>query len=209
MTHTPKDNYSIIIRAIKIGFPVLAALLLIGVFVFTNTNPIRDGIIIPDRKLAELAVGQKITNPHYSGVTKSGDAFSISAESALPNAPKPNQIDLVKPRTTIGFSDGFEIRASSDIGRLNLDKQEATLTGSVTLVTSDNYKAIAKIIIMNFYTGNASSPGQVEVNGPMGKITASNMALTRNLHRKTYGGKAILSFGNGVKLVYYPKNTAR
>ncbi len=209
MTHTPRDNYSTRIRIIKIGFPVLAAILLVGVFVFTNSNPIRDGVIIPDRKLAELAVGQKITNPHYSGVTKSGDAFSISAESALPNAPKPTQIDLVKPRTTIGFSDGFEMQASSDIGQLNLDKQEASLTGSVLLETSDNYRATAKIVTMNFYTGNASSPGQVKANGPMGKITAGNMILTQNLHKNTFGGKTILSFGNGVKLVYYPQNTAK
>lgn len=209
MVNKTQDSYSRAVRFIKIGFPLLAALLLIGVFVFTKTNPIRDGIIIPDRKLAELAIGQKITNPHYSGVTKSGDAFSISAESALPNAPKPDQIDLIKPSTTISFSDGLEVQASSEEGRLNLDAQMATLTGNVLMETSDNYKANTMKFIMNFYTGNANSPSAVQANGPMGQISAGNMNIVQNLHKNISGNKTILSFGNGVKLIYYPKDITK
>lgn len=209
MVNETQDSYSKAVRFIKIGFPLLAALLLVGVFVFTKTNPIRDGIIIPDRKLAELAIGQKITNPHYSGVTKSGDAFSISAESALPNAPKPDQIDLVKPNTTISFSDGLEVQASSEEGLLNLKAQMAILTGRVLMKTSDNYKANTMKLIINFYTGNASSPGPVEATGPMGQISAGKMNLVQDLHKNISDNKTILSFGNGVKLIYYPKDIAK
>jgi len=204
MTSMPKDNYSQFVRFAKIGFPILAAILFIGIFVFTKTNPIRSGIIIPDAKLAELAIGQKITNPHYSGVTKSGDAFTISAKSALPNAPSPDLVDLIAPDTTIGFAGGLEIHASSDTGRLNFNTQEAILTGSVFFETSDNYTANTKEIIINFYTGNATSPGPIKANGPIGHITAGQMSLTQNLHQETSGDRTILSFGNGVKLVYYP-----
>ncbi len=200
-----KDTYSQFVRFAKIGLPVLATFLMIGVFVFTKANPIRDGIIIADSKLVELAVGQKVTNPHYSGVTKSGDAFSISAESALPNAPKPDQIDLVAPNTTIGFTDGLEVKTSAKAGLLNLETQEATLSGSVVLETSDNYNANAKTIVLNFYTGNATSPGPVEVDGPVGNIKAGSMELTQNLHETPAKEGPILRFGNGVKLIYYPK----
>lgn len=205
MTKAPKDTYSQFVRFVKIGFPLLAALLLIGVFVFTKANPFRKGIIIPSAELAELAVGQKVTNPHYSGVTKSGDAFSISADAAIPNNSEFNQAGLIAPSTTIGFANGLEVNASSKIGHLNLETHEATLTGSVLLKTSDNYKATAKKLIMNFYTGNANSPDPVEANGPMGFITAGNMELTQNLHENRLQNGVILRFGNGVKLVYYPK----
>ena len=204
MTDATKDTYSQFVRIAKIGFPITAALLLIGVFVFNKANPIRDGLIIPGAGLAELAVGQKITNPHYSGVTKSGDAFSISATSALPNAPSPDLVDLVLPRTTIGFADGLEVQTSSDYGQLNLNTQEAILTGTVFLETSDDYQAKADKVVMNFYTGNAYSIGPVVANGPIGHITAGNMRLTQDLHENTSHNGAILSFGNGVKLVYYP-----
>ncbi len=203
-----KDTYSQFVRFTKIGLPILAALLMIGVFVFTKANPIRDGIIIADSKLAELAIGQKITNPHYSGVTKSGDAFSISAESALPNPPKPDLIDLVAPSTTIGFSDGLEVQTDANTGQLNLETQEATLSGAVSLKTSNNYDANAEKIILNFYTGNATSPGPVKANGPVGNITAGSMDLTQDLHKSPSSEGPILRFGNGVKLIYYPKQVS-
>jgi len=207
MTET-KDSYSQFVRFAKIGLPILAGFLMVGVFIFTKANPIRDGIIIADSKLAELAVGQKITNPHYSGVTKSGDAFSISAESALPNAPKPDQIDLVAPSTTIGFSDGLEVKTQAQTGLLNLETQEATLSGAVSLKTSNDYNANVEKIILNFYTGNATSPGPVRASGPVGNITAGSMNLTQDLHQSPSGEGPILRFGNGVKLIYYPKQVS-
>ncbi len=206
MTKETRDTYSQLVRFVKVGFPVMALLLFIGVFVFNKANPIRDGVITPIPGLTDLAVGQKITNPHYSGVTKSGDAFAISATSALPNAPTPDLIDLVLPNTVIDFADGLEVQTSSNFGQLNLNTQEAILTGSVLLETSDNYQASSEKIVMNFYTGNAYSIGPVTANGPIGNITAGKMHLTQNLHEKTSQDGAILSFGNGVKLVYYPTN---
>lgn len=207
MSDAPKDTYSQFVRIAKIGFPLLAILLVVGVFVFNKVNPIRDAVIISGPEFSKLAVGQKITNPHYSGVTKSGDAFSISATSALPNAPTPDLVDLVEPKTTIGFSNGLEVQTSSDIGQLNFTTQEAILTGAVYLETSDNFKAYADKIVMNFYTGNAISPGPVKATAPIGEITAGNMRLTQDLHKETSSGDAILSFGNRVKLIYYPVTT--
>ena len=207
MTDTTKDTYSLFVRLAKVGFPIFAVLLIIGVFVFNKVNPIRDGIIISGPEFTKLAVGQKITNPHYSGVTKSGDAFSIAAKSALPNAPTPDLVDLVDPNTTIGFSSGLEVHATSKFGQLDLRKQEASLTGSVFLETSDNFKAYAQKIVMNFYSGNAYSTDPVKATAPFGQITAGSMKLTQNLHKKTSQDDVILSFSNGVKLIYYPTKT--
>lgn len=203
-----QDSYSQFVRFAKIGFPLIAALLLIGVFVFSKSNPIRDNVIIADQKIAKLAEDQKLTNPHYSGVTKSGDAFSISAISALPNAPKPDQIDLIEPNTIIGFASGLEVKVSSKSGHLHLDKQKVTLSGSVSLETSDSYQANADAFVLNFYTGNAHSPGPVTASGPMGKISAGKMELKQDLQNKTNNNSAILRFGNGVNLIYYPKKPA-
>ena len=204
MTDITRDAYSQFIRFAKIGFPVLAALLLIGIFTFNKVNPIRDGVVVSEVGAASLSTGQIATNPHYTGVTKSGDTFSISASSALPNAPSPDLIDLVLPNSTIGFTNGLEVHTTSNFGQINLSTQEAIHTGSVLIVTSDNYIANSEKIVLSFYTGNAYSPNQVTANGPMGKITAGTMRLTQGLHDKTSHIGAILSFGNGVKLVYYP-----
>lgn len=203
--NTPKDRYSRMVRVFRIAFPVIAVLLLASIFILSKTSNLREALIITDAKLAELAIGQKITNPHFSGVTKTGDAFSISAEWALPDAPIPERIDLNSPLTTIDFQDGRSLKSKSDTGVLDLSKNLATLAGVVSLVTSDGYTAYSDKILLNFETGNVLSPGPVNAVGPQGSIEAGSMELRQDLNINHFGGKGVLLFKNGVKLVYIPK----
>ncbi len=203
--NTPKDGYSRMVRVFRIAFPVIALLLLASIFVLSKTSRLREALIVTDAKLAELAIGQKITNPHFSGVTKTGDAFSISAEWALPDAPSPERIDLNKPLTTIDFQDGRSLKSKSETGLLDLSKNMATLSGIVSLVTSDGYTAQSDELQLNFETGNVLSPGPVTAVGPQGSIEAGSMELRQDLNKNHFGGKGVLLFKNGVKLVYIPK----
>ena len=193
------------VRVLRIAFPLVALILLTSIFLYSNTRKIRDGLIIPDAELAELAIGQKITNPHFSGVTNAGDAFSISAEWALPDAPRPDTIDLSKPVTTIDFQDGRSLKTRSASGSLDLQKNEATLSGGVSLLTSDGYDARSDELILNFETGNVESPGPVVAEGPLGSIEAGAMELRQDLDKNQAGGKGVLLFKRGVKLVYKPE----
>ncbi len=203
--NTPKDGHSRMVRVFRIAFPVIALLLLASIFVLSKTSNLREALIVTDAKLAELAIGQKITNPHFSGVTKTGDAFSISAEWALPDAPSPERVDLNKPLTTIDFQDGRSIKSKSDTAVLDLSENVATLAGVVSLVTSDGYTAHSDELRLNFETGNVFSPGPVSAVGPQGSIEAGSMELRQDLDKNHFGGKGVLLFKNGVKLVYIPK----
>jgi len=203
--NTPKDGYSRMVRVFRVAFPIIALLLLASIFVLSKTSKLREALIVTDAKLAELAIGQKITNPHFSGVTKAGDAFSISAEWALPDAPKPERIDLANPLTTIDFQDGSSIKSKSETGSLDLSKNLATLSGFVSLVTSDGYTARSDELNLNFETGNVISPGPVQAVGPQGSIEAGAMELRQDLNINHFGGNGVLLFKNGVKLIYVPK----
>lgn len=203
--NTAKDGYSRMIRVFRIAFPLIALVLLASIFMLSKTAKLREGLIITDAKLAELAIGQKITNPHFSGATKAGDAFSISAEWALPDAPRPERIDLNKPRTTIDFTDGRSLKSQSETGMLDLPRNLATLSGGVSLRTSDGYTARSEELRMDFETGNVISPGPVQAIGPHGSIEAGYMELRQDLDINQLGGRGVLLFKNGVKLVYIPK----
>lgn len=185
----------------------MAVLLFTGIFLFTKSNPIRGGIIIPDREITQLTDGKNITNPHYSGVTKSGDAFSISATSASSDDPKSRRIDLVSPHTTVDFANGPEIQVTADSGALNMIRQEGSLKGSVYFQTSNNYFAKAESVKVNFFTGNVESPDLIEAYGPIGRITAKHMELIQDLHKKTSDKNTILRFSGNVKLIYYPNHS--
>ena len=195
------------VRIFRTALPVVAILLAASIFVLSKSNKIREGLIIADAELAELAelaIGQKVTNPHFSGVTSKGDAFTILAEWALPDAPNPEFIDLNLPVTTIDFLDGSRLKSTSAEGRLNLPRNEATLTGKVKLETSNGYTADSDELLVNFETGNVLSPGPVHVKGPLGTIDAGEMELRQDLHKNQSGDKGVLLFNKGVKVLYIP-----
>ena len=207
MARRPKnkkqDGYSRLVRVFRVAFPLVAVALLASIFLFSNRLP--TSLINIPPEVIELARGQKITNPHFSGVTKVGDAFSISAEWALPDAPQPVRIELSKPVTTIDFQDGRNLRSESSTGMLDLAKNIATLSGGVSLVTSDGYNAHSEKLLMNIETGNVFSPGPVNAIGPLGSIQAGAMELRQDLDKNQTGGKGVLLFKKGVKLVYIPQ----
>lgn len=198
-----RDGYSRLITILKWAFPIVAILLTASIFVLSNTSKLREGLIIADATLAELAIGQKITNPHFSGVTKSGDAFSISAEWALPDGPKPDNIELSKPHTTISFKNGNTMRTNAGTGALNLMTSEAELSGNVDLHTTNGYQASSSNVQINFETGNVFSAGPVRAEGPFGSIQSGTMTLKQDLDVNP-AGNAVLMFNNGVKLLYKP-----
>jgi lipopolysaccharide export system protein LptC len=199
------DGYSRLVKITKVILPIVALAMLASIFVLSNNKAIREGLIFTDVEMAELAIGQKVTNPHFSGVTRAGDAFSISAEWALPDAPAPERIDLNLPSTVIDFRDGRTLKARSATGSLNLKTNEAVLQSGVRLATSDGYSAKSERLMMNFRTGNIFSPGPVSATGPVGSIEAGSMQARQDLDQNPNGDKSVLLFQNGVKLIYIPR----
>lgn len=200
---TRKDTHSRVVRVLRWVLPLVALILLASIFVLSNSSKLQYGLILADSKLAELAVGQKITNPQFSGVTRGGDAFTIAAEWALPDAPKPERIELSKPRTTIDFESGRALEVAAGSGLLNLETSEATLADEVNVITSSGFVATSSSLLMNFRTGNLSSGGPVHADSPMGTIDAGSMTLTQDLDENP-AGQAVLQFTKSVKLVYKP-----
>ena len=198
-----RDGYSSMVRVLKWAFPIVGILLVGSVFLLSNATKLSKLIDEIDGPIAELAVGQRITNPNFSGVTKSGDAFSITAEWALPDGPKPSKVELSKPRTTINFQNGGTMRTTSGLGALDLKSSEATLSDGVNLRTTDGYTATSTSVEIDFQTGNVYSEGPVFAQGPVGSIQAGTMTLTQNLDQNQ-SGNAVLMFNNGVKLIYNP-----
>lgn len=199
------DGYSKLVRWAKLILPVLALGLIVSIFAFSKPDAIRDGSLFTDAEMAELAEGQKITNPNFAGVTLAGDAFTVEAETALPDAPKPTRIDLVKPAAEINTERGLDIASWAEAGVLDIDGRSVTLSGSVSLSTSSGYSAQTEELILDFETGNASSPGRVVAQGPIGSIESGSFLAEQSTDPAADGKQAVLYFKKGVKLIYVPK----
>lgn len=124
----------------------------------------------------------------------------------MPDAPKPTRIDLVKPAAEINTERGLDIASWAQNGTLDIDKQSVTLSGSVSLSTSNGYIAQSELLELNLGNGNAISPGRIFAQGPIGSIEAGSFMAEQNLLNAPNGADAVLRFNNGVKLIYNPPN---
>ena len=200
---TQRDGYSRVVRVLKWAFPSVGIVLIGSIFLLSNANKLSKLAEVIDGPLAELAVGQRITNPSFSGVTKSGEAFSITAEWALPNGAKPTRIKLRKPKTTINFKNGRTMRATAGLGALDIRSSAATLSDGVKLRTTDGYTAESTKVEIYFTSGNVFGRGPIIAKGPVGSIEAGAIILTQNLDQDSTKN-AVLVFNKGVKLIYIP-----
>jgi lipopolysaccharide export system protein LptC len=200
-----RDRYSRRVAIAKIALPLVALALLASLFVYSKTNPVRDGLIFADSELRRMASEARITNPRFSGVTTAGDAFSVSATIATPDAPRPGRIDLEDPSTSISFASGMDMATSAKTGSLDIKTNIARLAGDVFLETSTGYRIETGEIVMNFRTGNVESPDGVLATGPIGRIEAGSMQLLQDLDKNSGGGQSVLIFKKGVKVLYNPR----
>lgn len=200
-----RDRYSRRVAIAKIALPLIALGLLASLFIYSKTNAVREGLIFADSELRRMASEAQITNPRFSGVTTAGDAFSVSATIATPDAPKPGRIDLEDPSTSISFASGVDLASSAKTGSLDIKTNIARLSGDVLLETSTGYRVETDEIMLNFRTGNVETPDGVTATGPFGRIEAGSMELLQDLDKNPEGGQSVLIFKNGAKVVYTPR----
>ncbi|MEM9716179.1 MAG: hypothetical protein AAF826_06630 [Pseudomonadota bacterium] len=182
---------------------ILAGFAAISVFIFTTTRQNGDSFLLDNRDLVTLALGEKITDPTFTGVTNDNDAFSIGAKSATPNGPRPTQIALEEPSTSIELNSGESILAEAQSGLFDLAERGIELSGNALVTSSTGYQITGGDIAIDFQSGGVSATGPLTLNAPFGEISAGAMELsskTNTPSRRDF----VLQFEGGVKLTYNP-----
>jgi lipopolysaccharide export system protein LptC len=198
------DTYSQGVKVAKYVLPVIAIGLFISIFAWSNNDAMRSDKILTNSKMQDLAVNQKITKPRFAGLTQSGDAFTLEALEALPDAPQPNRIDLIKPNIEVDTTGGIGFKATAISGSVNFQDQSAQLEGVVELETTNGYTAFSDKIRIDLKSGRAISPGPVRANGPAGSITAGAMEATQSDDSNLKYPEGRIEFWGGVRLIYLP-----
>lgn len=205
----PRDRYSTAVRLLRIALPLVALALVASIFVLSNSSALRKGLPVSTPQMAELALGQKIINPRFSGVTEGGDAYLLVADTAVPDGPDPTFVDLERPHTTIDFDNENKYWSKSQTGTIDLTENVVTMTETVEMHLSNGWNAYSEHMILYYQSGNAHSPGPIYADGPFGTVEAQEMVLTQNLDDGPDRRKRLLQFKNKVKVIYLPqKNEA-
>ncbi len=168
----------LIVGAAKIGLPLFALGVFAALFVFNGAR--YDARISFDGiDPSSLSEGLKILNPRFTGATRKGEPFTVSAASALPNGPKPTRIELEDAKGEIALADGRNVTATAKGGVLLPKANEVRLSGGVRIETSDGYRLTAPEAALFADEDKVTAEGGVEAEGPLGRITAERLRATR------------------------------
>lgn len=198
-------GYSATVRFLRIGLPLAALAVLVGVFLSGRSGPQSSTeLIFRTGQFAALQTGLRLTNPRFTGATSAGEPFLIRADWAEPDGPDPELVDLNAVSGEIVLADGRKATLNASEGELAPKGQTVLLTGGVSMATSDGYTMTTETMRANARERLMVSDGAVQIRGPMGELSAGRLRIEED------DGGGVIWFEEGVtaRLVQVAKSRA-
>ena len=198
------DRHTSFVKIARIALPIFALLVISSLFLFERVDALRDDAFVVAEQFKEAASDQRVTNPKYSGLSREGDAFTITAKEAFPDGPRPNSLDMNAPIILIETKRGLAIETKAKEGRIDFQDRNASLSGEVVLMASNGLSAKSDQIFFEFESGTIESPSQIEAKSNIGSITAGSMKTSPGQTDQQAEPENIIYFADGVRVIYQP-----
>lgn len=162
-------------RLTQLGLP-LVALVIIGA-VFWNQS-LEDGEVpVGMAELVEIKTTGKLSNPHFTGVTKKGEPVSLRAVEARPDGLDFTLVELSEVIGEVQMLDGRVVQLTAVEGLYDRENNQVSGSGGVVITTSDGYSLRTDQLSANIDALTARSDTAVRGEGPEGAITADAMRI--------------------------------
>ncbi len=199
------DSYSRLVAWLKIVLPLAALAILSTLFLVSRSHELSRSIPIAKGQVEELARDQKIGSPAFSGVTDSGTAINIFAQSAQPDPNKPGLIQAVDLRADLKTPSGATFQARAAAATFDPEAGQAVLRAGVTVTTSTGYTIQTDELTADTQATRMATRGKITADGPLGRIEAGKMVLRQQSDAGSPASYELV-FKEGVHLVYQPQN---
>ena len=133
-----------------------------------------------------------IEGAKYSGFSKNGQKYSISASLISERANNTKVLNMIRPSASI-ISKNQSIFISSNKGEFNLENKKIILNDNVSLIDKKmNYKLLSENLNANLNKGEFYSGSSVKVIIPSGTITSEKFDYKRDENKVMFLGKTKL-----------------
>ncbi len=177
-TYRAALRHSQYVRWLRIGVPVVIALVLLAVVVANYMPPI-GGLRLPG-ELGNLVIhGTKITmqQPRLSGFTLDSRAYEFSANAAAQDITKPNLVELQKLHAKMEMEDKSSVEMSADSGVYDIKTEILTLSDNIELSSSSGYAGRLSRAVIDVRKGNVVSEKPVWVKMLNGFLNAKRLDI--------------------------------
>ncbi|HMQ95060.1 MAG TPA: hypothetical protein PKA33_00900 [Amaricoccus sp.] len=198
--------YSRVVAILKVSLPLVALGLLSALFLIQTDERLGGDLVFTKGDIAALGTGQRISDAIFSGTTRDEDRFRFTARQVVPDAAPPTRAAITTLAGTIDFTGGLSVAVQAEGGDLDIPAQRLGLSGDVRIETSDGYRMAADTVTLDLRDGTLVAGDTVETEGPMGRIDSRSLSI---VPAEGDGQARRFSFGDGVRLVYDPRASAR
>jgi lipopolysaccharide export system protein LptC len=194
------SKYSRMIAWLKILLPIMALVLLSTTFMLSKDSDPAANVPISGGTDPDGVVREQVTDPYFAGTTTSGGSLTMTARSARP-MPDSDEVEADTLTAVIVMKDGSEIELSAPLANLSDKRDDAQMTGGVTVSSSTGYTLTTDSLDAALSRVEVQSLGPVEGTSPAGQLSAGKMRITSG----ETGDDVQLLFTDGVKLIYTPQ----
>ncbi|MEC5289536.1 LPS export ABC transporter periplasmic protein LptC [Aurantimonas sp. C2-6-R+9] len=187
-------RHSRLVRVLKIGLPVAAALIVaFGVAVTWLARSLPDNVSVADTSISDGRVVMQA--PRMSGLDSSNRPYDLVAERAIQSL-NGGGVDLEKVKATVSVDDDTTADITAESGNYDQTNQRLQLRDGITVETTSGISINLAAADIDLGEGTLEGEGPVAIDTPAQTIRSDTLTVSE-------GGK-VLSFGGRVKMVLNP-----
>lgn len=184
--------HSRVVRAARVVVPAAVVLGLTAYAGMTYFNPMGALSALPSASGKLGVSGSKITMeaPRIAGISRSQRSYQLTAETAVQDITKPDQIEMQNLRAEMELGDGDVVVVTAKSGTFNSKADKVTLREHVVFTTAQGYNAKMQQADIDMKKGSLRTDLPVDVKMPAGRIIANGAEMEE--------GGELLRFTRGV-----------
>ena len=172
-------RHSRFVRVLRAVLPV-AVVLAIGAYVLLNYyNPMAALASLPSVSGKLGVQGSKVTmeSPKIAGIGRNQRAYQLTAETAVQDLKKPDQIELQNLRAEIEMADADIVVVTAKSGTYHTKIDKVTLREHVVFTTSQGLNAKLREAVIDMKKGTLQSDQSVDLKLPSGRVQANGVEI--------------------------------
>lgn len=197
--------YSRFVRILKIALPLVAVALLSTIFLVQEEEGLDGGLVFSKADLETLGDGLTVNNPRLAGTMPDGTAYVLSAEKAVPDRTRIEQVEFESLSSVMRFQSDEVVEVHAARATAFVKDRMLSMRDGINIRMSSGYVATSDAAKVFLDRGEIVTDAPVSATGPGTKIDAGRMTVRAAIDANgTRTDNPVVIFEQGVTMTITP-----